>query len=71
MQSTDSLRELNAKLLTEIAKLRKKFFEIKTENDKLKNKNTEIPKLRRKFAEIEAEIKLLAKNKKAIVKMVK
>ncbi|CAG8501489.1 4703_t:CDS:2 [Cetraspora pellucida] len=40
-QSIDLLRELNAKLLTEIAKLRKK--------------NAEIPDLRRKFAEIEAE----------------
>ncbi|CAG8556977.1 5413_t:CDS:2 [Paraglomus brasilianum] len=44
MQSNDSLRELNAKLLTEIAKLRKE--------------NTKIPELREKllrFAEIEAE----------------
>src|ERR1051325_10380473 len=41
---TDSLRELNAKLLTEIAKLRKE--------------STEIPELREKllrFAEVEAE----------------
>src|SRR6266542_4833416 len=42
MQSTDSLRELNAKLLTEIAELRKKFSEVKIENDELKDKNTEI-----------------------------
>ena len=48
MQSIDSLRELNAKH-------RKKFSEIKIENDELKDKNTEIPELRRKFAEIEAE----------------
>src|SRR4051794_32317208 len=44
MQSNDSLRELNAKLLIEIAKLRKE--------------NTEIPELREKllrFAEVEAE----------------
>ncbi|GBB97275.1 hypothetical protein RclHR1_29550001 [Rhizophagus clarus] len=41
MQSIDSLRELNAKLLAEIAKLRKK-------NDK-------IPVLEKKFAEVEAE----------------
>src|SRR5438045_3342578 len=44
MQSTDSLRELNAKLLTEIAELRKE--------------NAEIPELREKllkFAEVEAE----------------
>ncbi|CAB4396835.1 unnamed protein product [Rhizophagus irregularis] len=44
MQSTDSLRELNAKLLAEIAKLRKE--------------NAEIPELREKllrFAEVEAE----------------
>ena len=44
MQSTDSLRELNAKLLAEIAKLRKE--------------NAEIPGLREKllrFAEVEAE----------------
>src|SRR5947207_1420473 len=44
MQSTDSLRELNAKLLAEIAKLRKE--------------NVEIPELREKllrFAEVEAE----------------
>ncbi|CAG8704968.1 563_t:CDS:2 [Cetraspora pellucida] len=40
-QSIDLLRELNAKLLTEIAELRKE--------------NAEIPDLRRKFAEIEAE----------------
>ncbi|CAH1769273.1 3312_t:CDS:2, partial [Entrophospora sp. SA101] len=44
MQSTDSLRELNTKLLAEIAKLRKE--------------NTEIPELREKllrFVEVEAE----------------
>jgi predicted nuclease with TOPRIM domain len=44
MQSTDSLRELNAKLLAKIAKLRKE--------------NAEIPELREKlliFAKIEAE----------------
>src|SRR5947199_5008833 len=44
MQSTNSLRELNAKLLAEIAKLRKE--------------NVEIPELREKllrFAEVEAE----------------
>src|SRR3954447_15288592 len=55
MQSIDSLRELNAKLLAEITELRKKFAEVKVENDDLKDKNTEIPELRRKFAEIEAE----------------
>src|SRR2546423_9870841 len=55
MQSIDSLRELNAKLLDEIAELKKKFSEIKIENDELKDKNTEIPELRRKFAEIDAE----------------
>ena len=48
MQSNDSLRELNAKLLTEIAKLRKKFSEIKIEND-------EVPKLRKKVAEDKVE----------------
>ena len=42
-QSNDSLRELNAKLLAEIGELRKKFAEIKVEND-------EIPELRRKAA---------------------
>ena len=44
MQSIDSLRELNAKLLAEIAELRKE--------------NAEIPELREKllkFAEVEAE----------------
>ncbi|GES76226.1 hypothetical protein GLOIN_2v1840621 [Rhizophagus clarus] len=44
MQSIDSLRELNSKLLAEIAELRKKFAEIEGEND-------EIPELRRKVAE--------------------
>jgi hypothetical protein len=38
MQSIDSLRELNAKLLAEIAKLRKKFSEIKIENDDNKSR---------------------------------
>ena len=57
MQSIDSLRELNAKLLAEIAELRKKFSEIKIENDELKDKNTEIPELRRKFAEIELNLR--------------
>jgi hypothetical protein len=52
MQSNDSLRELNAKLLAEIGELRKKFAEIKVEN---KDKNAEIPELRRKFADIEVE----------------
>ena len=41
MQSIDSLRELNAKLLAEIAELRKE--------------NAEIPKLREKVAEDEVE----------------
>src|SRR5438477_4891499 len=54
-QSNDSLRELNAKLLAEIGELRKKFAEIKVENDELKDKNTKIPELRRKFAKIETE----------------
>ena len=44
MQSTDSLRELNAELLAEIAELRKKFAEIE-------GKNAEIPKLGKKVAE--------------------
>ena len=48
MQSIDSLRELNAKLLAEIAELRK-------ENTELKDKNAEIPDLKRKFADIESE----------------
>ncbi|RGB24008.1 hypothetical protein C1646_821832 [Rhizophagus diaphanus] len=47
--------ELNAKILAKITELRKKFAEIKVENNDLKDKNTEIPELRRKFAKIEAE----------------
>ncbi len=47
-QSNDSLRKLNAKLLAEIAELRKKFVEIKIEND-------EVSKLRKKVAEDEVE----------------
>ena len=39
MQSIDSLRELNVKLLAEITELRKKFAEIES-------KNAEIPELR-------------------------
>jgi DNA repair exonuclease SbcCD ATPase subunit len=48
MQSIDSLRELNAKLLAKIAKIRK-------ENAELKDKNAEIPDLKRKFAEIKSK----------------
>ncbi|GBC47070.2 hypothetical protein GLOIN_2v1778212 [Rhizophagus irregularis DAOM 181602=DAOM 197198] len=48
MQSIDLLRELNSKLLAEIAELRKV-------NAELKDKNAEIPDLKRKFAEIESE----------------
>ncbi|PKK71734.1 hypothetical protein RhiirC2_848940 [Rhizophagus irregularis] len=55
VQSIDSLRELNAKLLAEIGELRKKFAEIKVKNDELKDKNAEIPDLRGKFAKLEAE----------------
>ena len=51
MQSIDSLRELNAKLLAEIAKLRKENAKI----SELKKENAEIPDLKRKFAEIESE----------------
>src|SRR3954471_22906351 len=51
MQSIDSLRELNAELLAEIAELRKENAKIA----ELKNKNAEIPDLKRKFAEIESE----------------
>src|SRR3954449_3413924 len=48
MQSIDSLRELNSKLLAEITELR-------NVNAELKDKNAEIPDLKRKFAEIESE----------------
>ncbi|POG61896.1 hypothetical protein GLOIN_2v1485894 [Rhizophagus irregularis DAOM 181602=DAOM 197198] len=48
MQSIDSLRELNSKLLAEISELMKV-------NAELKDKNAEIPDLKRKFAEIESE----------------
>ena len=50
MQSIDSLRELNAKLLAEIAELRKENAKI----SELKKENAEIPDLKRKFAEIES-----------------
>ncbi|CAG8546972.1 7856_t:CDS:1 [Cetraspora pellucida] len=53
--SIDSLRELNARLLAEIAELRKENAEIKVENTELKDKNAEIPDLKRKFTEIESE----------------
>jgi hypothetical protein len=58
MQSIDSLRELNSKLLAEIAELRKENAEIPELREKLlkfEAENTEIPDLRRKFAEIESE----------------
>jgi hypothetical protein len=42
MQSIDSLRELNAKLLAEIAEENAKISELKKENAKLKNKNAKI-----------------------------
>ena len=51
MQSIDSLRELNAKLLAEIAELKKENAKI----SELKKENAEIPDLKRKFAEIESE----------------
>src|SRR3954451_17514463 len=50
-QSIDSLRELNSKLLAEIAELRKENAKI----SELKKENAEIPDLKRKFAEIESE----------------
>ena len=49
MQSTDSLRELNAKLLAEIAELRK-------ENAELRKENTVIPDLRIKLSVSDAEM---------------
>ena len=58
MQSIDSLRELNAKLLAEIAELRKenaKISELKKENADLKDKNAEIPDLKRKLVEFESK----------------
>ena len=58
MQSIDSLRELNAKLLAEIAELRKKFAEIEGEN-------AEVPKLRKKVAEEEVEKMKLRQELKA------
>src|SRR5688572_32864071 len=45
MQSIDSLRELNAKLLAEIAELRKENAKV----SELKKENAEIPDLKRKF----------------------
>ncbi|PKK69251.1 hypothetical protein RhiirC2_866850 [Rhizophagus irregularis] len=61
MHSIDSLRELNAKLLAEIAELRKENAEIRVKNDELKD-NAEVPNLRRKLAEFESEkVELKAK----------
>ena len=51
MQSIDSLRELNSKLLAEIAELTKENAKI----SELKKENAEIPDLERKFAEIESD----------------
>ncbi|RIA91523.1 hypothetical protein C1645_821933 [Glomus cerebriforme] len=71
MQSTDLLRELNAKLLAEIAELRKENAKI----SELKKENAEIPDLKRKQAveeskrcdvenaELKARIEELEKNK--------
>jgi|SRR6185312_8544613 len=65
MQSIDSLRELNAKLLAEITELRKenagipelreKLLKFEAENGELKAINAEIPDLRRKISEFDAE----------------
>ncbi|GBB87907.1 hypothetical protein RclHR1_01440022 [Rhizophagus clarus] len=65
MQSIDSLRELNAKLLAEITELRKenaeipelreKLLKFEAENGELKVVNAEIPDLRRKISEFDAE----------------
>ncbi|CAG8462440.1 5155_t:CDS:2, partial [Paraglomus occultum] len=67
MQSIDSLRELNAKLLAEITELRKenaeipelreKLLKFEAENGELKAINVEIliPDLRRKISEFDAE----------------
>src|SRR5438874_13490930 len=65
MQSIDSLRELNAKLLAEITELRKenaeipelreKLLKFEAENGELKAINAEIPDLRRKISEFNAE----------------
>ena len=58
MQSIDSLRELNAKLLAEIAELRKENTKI----SELKKENAEISDFKRKFVKIEFEkVKLKAK----------
>ncbi|CAG8493506.1 15045_t:CDS:2 [Cetraspora pellucida] len=54
-QSNNLLRELNAKLLAEIAELRKKFAEIKVENDELKDKNAKIVAFSDKITKLEAE----------------
>src|ERR1044072_3722131 len=51
MQSIDSLRELNSKLLAEITELTKENAKI----SELKKENAKIPDLKRKFAEIESE----------------
>ncbi|RGB24115.1 hypothetical protein C1646_773545 [Rhizophagus diaphanus] len=65
IQSIDSLRKLNSKLLAEIAELRKV-------NAKLKDKNAEIPDLKRKFAEIESEkVELKARIAKLLRQAVK
>ncbi|GET03338.1 hypothetical protein GLOIN_2v1495260 [Rhizophagus clarus] len=65
MQSNDSLKELNAKLLTEITELRKENAEIpklrekslkfEAENGELKAINAEIPDLKRKISKFDAE----------------
>jgi regulator of replication initiation timing len=55
MQSTDSLRELNAKLLAEIAELRKKFVEIESENSELKNENAKLRQIIEENARRDAE----------------
>jgi hypothetical protein len=60
IQSNDSLRELDAKLLAVIGELRKKFAEIKVENDELKN--TEIAELETEKAVLKARIAGLLKQ---------
>ncbi|RGB35366.1 hypothetical protein C1646_759448 [Rhizophagus diaphanus] len=61
-QSINSLRELNAKLLVEIAELRKKFAEIEGENAEIPELRKRVEELEQKNTKLEARFAILEKG---------
>ena len=72
-QSIDSLREVNARLLIEISKLRRKFADVEAENAKLKQiieenarRDARVEELEQKNTELEARLAIVEQGSSVV-----